>query len=98
MSKQINDGGPAFPRPEFRATIHGGSCYSAAQDGMSLRQWYATHAPCPTEGDIDFQHKLDRSRNPHNEPRKPPIRSKIEIIADLAFEFADAMIKAGAKS
>jgi hypothetical protein len=90
MSKRINDGGPAFPCP---TGTDGGALYN----GMSLRQWYATHAPQPTEGDIDVQRKYDRNRNPHNDSYKPPLRSRIEIIADLAFEYADAMIKAGSK-
>ena len=38
---QPNDGGPAFPRA--------GSDYNKAQEGMSLRDWFASHA---SENDI----------------------------------------------
>ena len=34
--EKINDGGPAFPRA--------GSDYVKAQEGMSLRDWFAGHA------------------------------------------------------
>ena len=47
--EQINDGGPAFPRA--------GSDYVKAQEGMSLRDWFAGKA---LEGQA---HRFD---HPHN--------------------------------
>lgn len=70
----------------------------AAWDGITMRDWFATHAPMPTEEQIKRQMEYDRVRNPHNEHRKPPLRERTEIIADLAYEYADAMMKAREKS
>ena len=64
---------------------------------MTLRDCFAIHAPQPDRDQILLQRQIDRSRNPHNDTHKPPIRSEIEIIADLAFEYADAMLKARRK-
>ena len=38
--KKINDGGPAFPRPQAE-TSQGGNYH---QDGMSIRDWFAGQA------------------------------------------------------
>lgn len=38
----INDGGPAFPRPYFEHPTNGE--YSLAQEGMSLRDYFAGQA------------------------------------------------------
>ena len=43
---QPNDGGPAFPRA--------GSDYVKAQEGMSLRDWFATHVLQGLAGDGDY--------------------------------------------
>lgn len=39
---KLNDGGPAFPRPEAFDPTNGGSL--PQQDGMSLRDWFAGKA------------------------------------------------------
>lgn len=76
----IKDGGPAFPRDAY------------ATDGMSLRAWFAAHAPPAMDDWIDTQWQLDRNKNPHNEPHKPPLRGQIELRAAWAFKWADAML------
>ena len=46
MSKnEINDGGPAFPRTEVGTE---GGCFPFS--GMSLREYFAAHAPPPPSG------------------------------------------------
>lgn len=74
----------AFPSPD------------GIYDGMTLRDWFATHAPAPTENQIKNQMEYDVARNPHNEYRNclPARRSRSEIIADFAYEYADSMMKA----
>lgn len=63
---------------------------------MSLRDWFAGMAPAPSEEDVAFQMRLDSARNPHNDPHKPRLREKLEIIALLRYRHADAMIAARA--
>ncbi len=43
MSDHIKTGGPAFPRPAGETSLGG----NFEQDGMTLRDWFATH--CPAE-------------------------------------------------
>jgi hypothetical protein len=66
--------------------------------GMDMRQWFATFAPEPTKEEINEQWELDKIRNPHGESHKPKRRSRLEIITDLKFEYADAMIAASKRS
>lgn len=43
----------------------------------------AANAPNPPQDYINTQSRLDRNRNPHNDPPpKPPLREEAEIIAD----------------
>lgn len=46
MVERIEDGGPAFARPMVPTGSNAGSMwtYSPAQDGMSLRDWFAGQA------------------------------------------------------
>ena len=80
MKKIIDDGGPAFPED------------GVSTPGMSLRDYFAIHAPPPKDSDIEFQGKLDHQANPHGDSYKPKRRNLQEIIADLRYAFADAMI------
>jgi len=84
MSK-IDDGGPAFPVGD--QSLH------PLLLGMTLRDYFATHAPHPTDQDIAMEMNYDRVRNPHNDSYKPNIRDKLEIIAALRYRYADAMLK-----
>mgnify|MGYP000871624028 CR=1 FL=1 len=89
MDAKINDGGPAFPT--MRSEVGG-------VDGMTLRDWFATFAPPPRRWRVKLEQDRDRSRNPHNDSHKPKLRSEDEIVADLRYEHADAMLRARAKS
>ena len=82
----MKDGGPAFPMMDQEWKEH---------PGMSLRQYFAIHAPEPTEGDIRTEMAYDRNRDPHND--RNGIRGKLEIIAALRYRYADAMIAEGEK-
>jgi hypothetical protein len=63
--------------------------------GLTVRDWFATFAPRPEQWRIDQEMKYDRNRNPHNDPPpKPRLRSRAEVIADLRYEYADAMVRA----
>ena len=84
---EINDGGPAFP-----------AIYAQSRTGMSLRDWFATHAPTASEAEIEVHYKLDRGRNPCNDAGKPPIRSRAEIVSYLNYKYADAVLVARTKA
>lgn len=79
------DGGSAFPI---------GADVDDHQRGLSARDWFATFAPEPTKIDIEVELQSDRIRNPHNEAHKPARRSLARIIADLKYQYADAMLQA----
>lgn len=64
---------------------------------VSLRDFFAAHAPRPSDAEIDLEKHRDRNANPYNEHHKPRPRATREIIADLCFEYADAMLKARKK-
>lgn len=76
----------AFPVPND-ANVNG-------DPGMTLRDWFATHAPEPTPDRMATERGLDRGRNPHNEPHKPALRADDAIRAQLAYRYADAMLAA----
>jgi hypothetical protein len=84
-----DDGGPAFPC-HYPPDSHAGNGIGC----MTLLDWFATHAPHPSEERVSLEMKLDKQRNPYNEGHKPKIRGRIEIIADLNYEYAKAMIAA----
>lgn len=87
---EIKDGGPAFP---CHTNPRPGTLNKAPQ-GMSLRDYFAIRAPEPTAERMTMERQRDRNRNPYNEGHKPPHRSDVEIRCDLAYEYADAMIRA----
>lgn len=62
--------------------------------GMTLRDWFAGILPAPEESVVQTQQSLDRSRNPHNDSHKPQLRSRDQIIAELRYRQADAMLAA----
>lgn len=80
------DGGYAFPVSEENY-ISGGST------GMSLRDWFATHAPNPTEQEIIAEQQADKQANVYFSYQKIA-RTRLEIISDYKFEYADAMLRA----
>lgn len=85
-------GGPAFPMPH---SDQPGSYET--HPGMTLRDWFAGHAPTAPAWWLDLQRGLDKSRNPYNEARKPPLRGEAELQAAWRYEFAEAMLAARAK-
>ena len=76
------------------AFAHGGNDVEPSQSGMTLRDYFAAHAPEPSEAWISVQRWIDRNRNPHNEPHKPAPRDDFQLIAEYKFAHADAMLKA----
>ncbi len=98
----IKDGGPAFPIPITSSpdgTIYDSLEFSNGKTGgMTLRDYFAIRAPEPSESRISINRNRDSNRNPHNESHKPHIRSEVEIRCDLAYEYADAMLRAREKS
>lgn len=69
--------------------------YRGKEMGLTKREWFAGMAPEPSQEEIERQQMRDRNKNPYNEPCKPRIRERLEIIAALKYAYADAMIKAG---
>ena len=65
-----------------------------ADAGLTMRDYFAAHAPEPSLEDIGAQMQRDKNINPHNDSYKPALRSRLEIIADLKFAYADAMLAA----
>ncbi|MBC3943328.1 hypothetical protein H8S47_16745 [Sphingomonas sp. DOAB1063] len=61
---------------------------------MTLRDWFAAHAPEPKHERIATEQGADRGRNPHNDSYKPALRSEDQIKAQLAYRYADAMLAA----
>ncbi|MDN7703298.1 hypothetical protein QZM15_32965 [Burkholderia sp. AU44665] len=88
--EKINDGGPAFP---CHTNPRPGTINEAPQ-GMTIRDYFAIRAPEPTSERMAMERRCDHNRNPYNEAHKPTIRSDVEIRCDLAYEYADAMIRA----
>jgi hypothetical protein len=61
---------------------------------QALRDQWALKAPFPSKDRIETQMQMDRNANPHNEPyhNKKPRRSEAEIVSDLSYSFADAVL------
>lgn len=55
---------------------------------MAAMQWE------PPTDEVEFQERCDRNRNPYNEPHKPRLRDRHEIVAALQLRRADAMLQA----
>lgn len=81
------DGGPAFPHGDVRGV-------PAEGFGMSLRDYFAIHAPEPSKEAVSLVMRMEQMQNPHNEPyhNKVQRRSEREIVCALRYEFADAML------
>lgn len=89
-----NHGGPAFPIPLAAGQGYHGH---APCDGMTLRDYFAIRAPEPKAERMALERQSDHNRNPYNDAHKPKLRSDVEIRCDLAYEYADAMLKARGK-
>lgn len=88
-----NDGGPAFPGQRYGSD---GMPSCDAEDGMSLRDYFAIHGPQPMRDDVLRVIERQRLANPHNEPyaNKVKRQSEEEIVCALRYQFADAMLAA----
>jgi hypothetical protein len=88
MSEQQKaDGGPAFPVVYPHVNCDG------VDRGMTLRDYFAAHAPEASDEWIKEQAERDRLRNPHGDSYKPARRSVMELRAAWRYEYADAMLK-----
>lgn len=79
MANKIDDGGPAFPRPH---SADGSGDYPVqhwATDGMTLRDYFAIHAPDLPEENI--QNLMMKNPN-----------SRLAVMVAWRYTFADAMI------
>ena len=83
---------PAFP-PSIGSTPGGHAL--TGERGMSLRDWFATFAPEPSEEDYKFAFEQDRIKDPHND--RGQRRDRKQIRAQFKFSHADAMIIEGQK-
>lgn len=94
-----DDGGSAFPFSRSWENERKGYSESESADGMTLRDYFAIHAPEPDVEAIRLQQDIDRSRNPHNDgPPKPRIRDGYEIRSALRYRYADAMLAERSKT
>lgn len=75
MSAPINDGGPAFP---FDEKNDDGSL-SHCNPGMSLRDYFAAHAPCTIPDDFGWA---------------PSETDAVQRLCRWRFHYADEMLKA----
>lgn len=69
-------GGPAFPR-----VVEQPNGYMKAVEGMTLRDYFAAHAPKPDE---QWKQNYCRERG---------YMSEAKMLADWNYEYADAMLK-----
>lgn len=60
---------------------------------ISLRDYFAIHAPEPSDEKVRFEMTKDKNANPHNDSYRPRIRQRLEILVQLRYEFADEMLK-----
>lgn len=99
--KPIDDGGPAFPvipaeyeveRSEYGWTIH------AADDvlpvGMSLRDYFAIHAPLPVESTLTADLSGTDFGEWVNQQSPNSLGWEFGNNAELRYRFADAMLRA----
>ena len=71
-----------------------GEWFSNILNDITPRDVFAMMAPEPTKEAVDMEKDRDRMRNPHNDSYKPRIRSRSEIVAELKYRYADAMLEA----
>lgn len=90
----MHDGGPAFPARIPLEYVHeqGKEYPDFSEAGMSLRDYFAIHAPAPTKEEIQHVADMERAANPHGDTYKPARRGSLEIECSLRFKWADAML------
>jgi hypothetical protein len=82
MSNQTNNGGPAFPVSFAIASKRGPTHDALPSGGMTLRDYFATHAPAPPLWWV-AQYGDTRTLMEHG-----------RLIADWNWTYADAMLAA----
>ena len=85
------DDGPAFP---CQASNRVGASGPAWDQGMSLRDYFAAHAPEPSAEDVSTVQRREQIANPHNDSYKPRRHDVLDIRCALRYAFADAMLAA----
>lgn len=96
-TKQIDDGGPAFPHSHDWGWSEKTRRYEAAgQSGMTLRDWFAGQALAVAWKDLarsedkpEFMTLGNRKLEPYKD-----VYTGSENLAELAYEIADAMLVA----
>ncbi len=65
-----------------------------AFENLTVLDYFAIHAPRPTDGEIKQVRERERMANPHNEPyaNKQKRHSELEIEVILRYQFAQAMM------
>lgn len=92
MSKQINDGGPAFPHPEIVHTLRDEKGYKtgdrvyAPQPGMTLRDYFAAHSIQAVWRDPDVKAMAAVKADSDDEAA--------QLMCKAAYAIADRMLKA----
>lgn len=84
MSNQIDDGGPAFPRPLSELSDDSDGEVAQAYEGMSLRDYFAAKA---MQGCLAYSHCNPNTGNYHE-------NSNPEYVATTAYCYANAMLAA----
>lgn len=85
-TKTIDDGGPAFP-------LHDSDHW----EGMSMRDYFAIHAPSPSEFMRKHLRELEHGRMLGDRSRMYQSRDDEKLEAEWRYKFADAMLEARAK-
>lgn len=94
---EIETGGPAFP---FADSFHPNGQVQYGSNGMTLRQYAAIKLRVPNSGDAWLDEMITTSlRNDLAAEAMPEIYQRVEAggferVANLAYELADAMLKA----
>lgn len=89
-------GGSVFPITEPGRFV--GDPGYVSDYGLTRRDWFATYAPSPTNEEITQELDKDKLANPHGDSYKPRRRGKLEIITELRYKYADAMIAASKRN
>ena len=76
---------------------YGTKAYPATEpiihDGMNLIDYFACHAPQPSNNEVENEMRLDQRNNPYNESGKPKLRDRKEIEISLRYKWASLMMK-----
>ena len=86
MSDTIKGGGPAFPKT---GSFHhdAPACFDSEDSaGMTLREYAAMHAPIEVSDANEFFYR--------EHGRSPRLGEMLDLLAQLRFRYADAMLKA----